>query len=149
MTRDGLRRIASDGKPTHNTLICVNVGRQLGSSPSSDFASKLVRLNEPPQYFVNYCYSIHPLNIISINIFQKIRPFRIPDDLHAMHSRESRQSLTPNHSTPLPCPPLHGLWLCAGLYPSPRCSESGLPNNFAKFTPVSTPANSPCLGPSL
>jgi len=58
---------------------------------------------------------------IYIYIFQKINPFR---------TRQSSCSTLDwvwlrTQSNPLPCPPQHSLWLCAGLYP--RCSNSGSP----------------------
>jgi len=107
----------------------VNLGRQLGSSPSNNFATRLVRLTSPLNILASYSFSIDPLH--SFTYFKKIQPFC------TRQSRESRQSLALN-SNPLPCPPQHGLWPCAGLYqvPSPRCSDSSPPNIFAKFTPM-------------
>jgi len=78
--------------------------------------------------------------------FYKIQPFRT-----RWHSCSTLESLdrvwlqiripNPIKSPSMPtltrsCPPQHCLWPCAGLYPSPRCSDSGPLNNFAKCTPM-------------
>ena len=49
-----------------------------------------------------------------------------------LHSRESRQSLTPNPNSKPNQIPFHAHPNTA----SPRCSDSGPLNNFAKFTPM-------------
>jgi len=93
-----------------------NLARQLGSSPSNNFAAMLLRLMNPLSILVSKSSSIDPLN--STCIFKKIQPF-VPDNLQIQSSmdnlhvplhRESRQSLTPNpihsHFMPNPTRPL-------------------------------------------
>ena len=58
----------------------VNVGRQLGSSPSNNFAARLVRLMSPLNILV--IYSILFNRLIPFTYFWKFTLF-VPDNLHA------------------------------------------------------------------
>jgi len=75
----------------------------------------------PSIYLCQLFFSIDPLN--SIYILYNIEHF-VQSSCLTLESLDTIRLRT--QSSPLPCPPQHGLWLCAGLYPVPDALTWGV-----------------------
>jgi len=100
--------------------IGVNLGRQLVSSSSKNFAAKSSQYFGQLKYIYLSIKLYFPLHISEYYIFHISYPSIFMPTLGSLHRVRLR-----TQSNPLPCPPQHSL-----------CSDSGPPKVFAKFTPM-------------